>query len=130
MKVTARAQVPPFAVMEIIAAANVRRAVGQDVLNLAAGEPAAGASAVVRQQAINLLGTSGGLGYTEEMGVPALRAAIAAHHRDWYDFTFAPSSVAVTTGSSGASPWPSWPRSTQRIGSCWPASGTRPTATS
>ncbi len=101
MKVAARAQVPPFAVMEIIAAANARRALGQDVLNLAAGEPAAGASPVVRARAIDLLGVSGGLGYTEALGVPALRAAIAAHYRDAYDLTLAPSSVAVTTGSSG-----------------------------
>ena len=101
MKVAARAHVPPFAVMEIIAAANTRRARGQDVLNLAAGEPAAGASQVVRQRAIDLLDAGGGLGYTESLGIPALRAAIAAHYRDWYDVTLDPGSVAVTTGSSG-----------------------------
>jgi aspartate/methionine/tyrosine aminotransferase len=101
MKVAARAHVPPFAVMEIIAAANARRAVGQHVLNLAAGEPAAGASPVVRQRAIELLEGGGGLGYTEALGVPALRAAIAAHYRDWYDLGLEQGSVAVTTGSSG-----------------------------
>lgn len=102
MKVAARAHVPPFAVMEIIAAANTRRARGQDVLNLAAGEPAAaGASQVVRQRAIDLLDAGGGLGYTESLGIPELRAAIAAHYRDWYDVTLDPGSVAVTTGSSG-----------------------------
>lgn len=101
MKVAARAHVPPFAVMEIIAAANTRRARGQDILNLAAGEPAAGASQVVRQRAIDLLDAGGGLGYTESLGIPALRAAIAAHYRDWYDVTLDPGSVAVTTGSSG-----------------------------
>ena len=101
MKVASRAHVPPFAVMEIIAAANTRRARGQDVLNLAAGEPAAGASRVVRQRAIDLLDAGGGLGYTESLGIPALRAAIAAHYRDWYDVTPDPGSVAVTTGSSG-----------------------------
>jgi aspartate/methionine/tyrosine aminotransferase len=101
MKVAARAQVPPFAVMEIIAAANARRAVGQDVLNLAAGEPAAGASPVVRRRAIDLLDAGGGLGYTEALGMPALRAAIAAHYADWYGLALEPGSVAVTTGSSG-----------------------------
>ena len=101
MKVAARSQVPPFAVMEIIAAANERRALGQDVLNLAAGEPAAGASRVVRQRAIDMLDAGGGLGYTESLGIPSLRDAIAAHYRDWYDVTLDPGSVAVTTGSSG-----------------------------
>ena len=42
MKVARRAHVPPFAVMEILAAANARRAAGEDVLNLCAGEPSTG----------------------------------------------------------------------------------------
>ena len=79
-----RAHVPPFAVMEILAAANARRAAGEDVLNLCAGEPSTGASDVVRQRAIDLL-TAGDLGYTEALGAPALRSAIAQHYRDWYD---------------------------------------------
>ena len=100
MKVAARAHVPPFAVMEIIAAANARRAAGQHGLNLCAGEPATGASDVVRQRAVELL-TSGDLGYTEALGAPALRAAIAAHYRDWYGQDVDPARIAVTTGSSG-----------------------------
>lgn len=100
VKVAARAHVPPFAVMEIIAAANARRAAGEDVLNLCAGEPATGASDVVRQRAIELL-TSGDLGYTEALGAPGLRAAIAAHYGDWYGVALDPARIAVTTGSSG-----------------------------
>ncbi len=100
MKVAARSQVPPFAVMEILAAANARRAAGEDVLNLCAGEPSSGASDVVRQRAIEVL-TSGDLGYTEALGVPALRAAIAQHYGDRYGVDVDPARVAVTTGSSG-----------------------------
>jgi aspartate/methionine/tyrosine aminotransferase len=86
--------------MELIAAANALRAEGRDVLNLAAGEPAGGASRAVRQRAMALL-ESGSLGYTEAVGVPHLRAAIAAHYRDWYEADLDPGSIAVTTGSSG-----------------------------
>ncbi|HWJ86234.1 MAG TPA: aminotransferase class I/II-fold pyridoxal phosphate-dependent enzyme [Cellulomonas sp.] len=100
MKVAARAHVPPFAVMEILAAANARRAAGEHVLNLCAGEPATGASDVVRNRAIELL-TAGDLGYTESLGAPGLRAAIARHYGDWYDVAVDPARVAVTTGSSG-----------------------------
>ncbi len=100
MKVSTRSQVPPFAVMEIIAAANARRAAGQPVLNLCAGEPSVGASDVVRERAVELL-TGGDLGYTESLGSPALRAAIAGHYRAWYDVEVDPARVAVTTGSSG-----------------------------
>jgi aspartate/methionine/tyrosine aminotransferase len=100
MKVADRAHVPPFAVMELIAAANARRAAGQDVLNLAAGEPSAGACAAVRERAIALL-AAGDLGYTEALGVPALRAAIARHYDATYGVALDPRSIAVTTGSSG-----------------------------
>jgi len=100
MKVAARAHVPPFAVMEILAAANARRAAGEHVLNLCAGEPSTGASDVVRQRAVELL-TAGDLGYTEAMGAPALRGAIATHYRDCYGVGIEPARVAVTTGSSG-----------------------------
>jgi len=101
MKVSRRAHVPPFAVMEILAAANARRAAGQSVLNLCAGEPSTGASDVVRDLAARLL-ASGDLGYTESLGAPALRRAIAEHYRRWYDVAVDPARVAVTTGSSGA----------------------------
>lgn len=100
MKVSRRAQVPPFAVMEVLAAANARRAAGESVLNLCAGEPSTGASEAVRQRAIELL-TAGDLGYTEALGAPALRRAIAEHYGRWYDVEVSPEQVAVTTGSSG-----------------------------
>jgi aspartate/methionine/tyrosine aminotransferase len=100
MKVAARAHVPPFAVMQIIAAANARRAAGADVLNLCAGQPASGACPAVRAAAVDALG-SAELGYTEALGIPALRAAISEHYRNWYDVSVDPAQVAVTTGSSG-----------------------------
>jgi aspartate/methionine/tyrosine aminotransferase len=101
MKVAARAQVPPFAVMEIIAAANARRALGQDVLNLAAGEPSTGAAPAVLRSAIDLLSAGDPLGYTEALGMPALRAAIARHYLDAYRTPVDAGRIAVTTGSSG-----------------------------
>jgi aspartate/methionine/tyrosine aminotransferase len=100
MKVSRRSHVPAFAVMEILAEANALRASGVDVLNLCAGEPATGASEVVRRRAAELL-ADGDLGYTEPLGVPALRRAIADHYERWYAVAVDPAQVAVTTGSSG-----------------------------
>ncbi|MFE5290935.1 aminotransferase class I/II-fold pyridoxal phosphate-dependent enzyme [Isoptericola sp. NPDC056618] len=100
MKVSRRSHVPPFAVMQVLATANERRAAGHDVLNLCAGEPSTGASDVVREKAAELLRTAD-LGYTESMGVPALRREIAGHYRRWYDVDVDPARIAVTTGSSG-----------------------------
>ena len=101
MKVATRSAVPPFAVMEILAAANVRRARGEDVLVLCAGEPAAGAPAAVRQRAAAVL-AAGDLGYTEATGIPPLRAALAAHYTATYDVPVPAEAIALTTGSSGA----------------------------
>jgi len=100
MKVSRRSHVPPFAVMQVLATANERRAAGHDVLNLCAGEPSTGASDVVREKAASLL-RDADLGYTEAMGVPALRQEIAGHYRRWYDVDVDPARIAVTTGSSG-----------------------------
>jgi aspartate/methionine/tyrosine aminotransferase len=100
MKVSRRSHVPPFAVMQVLATANERRAAGHDVLNLCAGEPSTGASDVVREKAADLL-RHADLGYTEAMGVPALRREIAGHYRRWYDVEVDPARIAVTTGSSG-----------------------------
>jgi aspartate/methionine/tyrosine aminotransferase len=100
VKVSARSKVPPFAVMEVLAAANARRAAGGSVLNLCAGEPSSGAAEPVRERAIELLRT-GNLGYTEALGAPALREAIAQHYDRWYGVDVSPARVAVTTGSSG-----------------------------
>lgn len=100
MKVSRRALVPPFAVMDLIAEANRRRAEGRDVISLCAGEPSSGAAPVVRERAATVLATSR-LGYTEALGSPALRAQVAAHYRRWYGLELDPQRVAITTGSSG-----------------------------
>lgn len=100
MKISGRSQVPPFAVMEILGAANARRAAGASVVSLCAGEPTGGAPAVVRERARELL-VDGDLGYTEATGAPDLRRAIAGHYARWYDVDVDPARVAVTTGSSG-----------------------------
>lgn len=100
MKVSRRSLVPPFAVMEVLAAANARRDAGASVVNLCAGQPLHGASSVVRERAAALL-AAGDVGYTEAVGVPLLRRAVADHYRRWYDVDLDPARVAVTTGSSG-----------------------------
>jgi aspartate/methionine/tyrosine aminotransferase len=101
VKVARRSQVPPFAVMEILAAATARRAAGQDVIILCAGEPSSGAPEVVRKAAATLL-ARGDLGYTEPTGTAPLRAAIARHYDRTYGVAVDPARIAVTTGSSGA----------------------------
>lgn len=96
-----RANVPPFHVMDLLAAAAERQRTHGDLLNLVAGQPSTGAPATVTAEAIRLLGTGDPLGYTTATGILELREAIAGHHRSRYGIDVSADDVVVTTGSSG-----------------------------
>jgi aspartate/methionine/tyrosine aminotransferase len=96
-----RSDVPPFIVMDVMAAAAAREARGERVVHMEVGQPAAPAPLTARRAAAAALET-GRIGYTESLGVPSLRARIARHYRDTYGLDLDPARVAVTTGSSGA----------------------------
>ncbi len=96
-----RSDVEPFRAMAVLAAANARAARGLEVLHLELGEPGGTLPAPVREAIARALETAP-LGYTEALGMPALRQAIASLYADWYDATVEPSRIAVTLGASGA----------------------------
>ena len=96
-----RGQIPPFIVMEVLKAANERAAGGAEVLHLEVGEPGAGAPPKALAAAEAAL-RQAGLGYTEALGLPALRRRIARHYAEWYGLELEPDRVAVTAGASGA----------------------------
>ena len=100
MKVARRGAIPPFFVMEVMKAANEREAAGGDVLHLEVGQPSTPAPGKVLAAAKRAL-TEDRLGYTEALGVPALRERIARHYRDYYGVDVAAERIVVTTGSSG-----------------------------
>jgi aspartate/methionine/tyrosine aminotransferase len=100
LQVAQRANVPPFHVMDLLAAAQARQASSGDLVNFVAGQPSTGAPAAVREEAKRLL-DAGPLGYTVATGIPELRAAIAEHHRRASGIDVGPEDVVVTTGSSG-----------------------------
>ena len=96
-----RAQVPPFHVMDVWAAAAERQRTHGDLVNLSAGQPSTAAPMDVRDAAATALAERI-LGYSGSLGMPELRAAIAAHHRRRYgDDTVTADDVVVTTGGSG-----------------------------
>jgi aspartate/methionine/tyrosine aminotransferase len=101
LKVSSRGQVPPFIVMDVMRAAAERAAGGADVLHLEVGQPATGAPQGVIAAAQTALARDI-LGYTDALGIPSLRQAIARHYRDRHGLDLAPERVVVTTGSSGA----------------------------
>ncbi|MEU7478697.1 pyridoxal phosphate-dependent aminotransferase [Lentzea sp. NPDC042327] len=101
LTVAARADVPPFHVMDVLSAAAQRQRTHGDVVSLAAGQPSSPAPRPVRDAAVRVLGEQA-LGYTEQLGVLELRAAIAGHYRRQYGLAVGAEDVVVTTGSSGA----------------------------
>ena len=100
-EVASRANVPPFHVMDVLAAAQARQAAHGDLVNLVAGQPMTGAPRPVRDEAIRLLESGDALGYTVAAGIPELRMEIAGHHRRRHGIDVSAEDVVVTTGSSG-----------------------------
>jgi aspartate/methionine/tyrosine aminotransferase len=100
-QVASRANVPPFHVMDLLAAAHTRQRTHGDLVDLLAGQPSTGAPAPVREEAIRLLQGTDPLGYTPAVGILELREAIAGHHRRRHGIDVDPDDVIVTTGSSG-----------------------------
>ncbi len=100
MQVAQRSNVPPFHVMDLLAAAQRRQLSHGDLVNCVAGQPSSGAPRAVREEAKRLL-DSENLGYTVATGVPGLREAVAAHHRRASGIDVTSDDVVITTGSSG-----------------------------
>lgn len=97
---SARSDVPPFMVMDVIAAAARIEAAGGRVIHMEVGQPAAPAPSAALAAAREAL--TGRLAYTEALGIPPLRARIARHYAEIYGITVDPGRVIVTTGSSAA----------------------------
>jgi aspartate/methionine/tyrosine aminotransferase len=98
---SARSDVPPFMVMDVMAAAARIEAAGGRVIHMEVGQPAAAAPASAIAAAHAAL-ASGRLGYTETLGMASLRARIARHYDETYGVAIDPGRVVVTTGSSAA----------------------------
>ncbi|MGR4926466.1 pyridoxal phosphate-dependent aminotransferase [Bradyrhizobium sp. CAR08] len=95
-----RSDVPPFMVMDVMAAAARIEAAGGHVIHMEVGQPAAGAPKTAIAAAHVAL-EAGRIDYTSALGIPSLRERIARHYRDAYGCDVSPERVVVTTGSSG-----------------------------
>jgi aspartate/methionine/tyrosine aminotransferase len=95
-----RAQrVAPFLAMDVLAQAAVKERRGESVVHMEVGQPSAPAPRAVREAARAALEV-GRIGYTEALGMMALRERITRHYRDAYGVNVGPERIVVTTGSS------------------------------
>jgi aspartate/methionine/tyrosine aminotransferase len=103
--VSRRSQIASFIAMDVMREAkDLGRAAaasgGRGIVHLEVGEPGAPSPAPVRAAAMKAL-EAGRIAYTEALGLPALRAAIAGHYKARYGLDVPASRIVVTTGSSG-----------------------------
>ena len=101
MSPSRRSDVPPFIVMDVMAAAARIEAAGGRVIHMEAGQPAVSAPAAAREAACVALMAGSYLGYTETLGILPLRTRIAQHYRNQYGVDLDPAHIVITTGSSG-----------------------------
>jgi len=94
-----RSNVPPFMVMDVVAAAARLEAQGRRIIHMEVGQPAAGAPATAIAAARDALGGTR-LGYTETLGTETLRRRIARAYGEWHGIDLDPARIVVTTGSS------------------------------
>ena len=100
LQASRRSCIAPFLAMDVLSQAAVLERSGEHILHLEVGEPGLPAPWAVRHAAMRAL-EAGRIGYTEALGLPALRQRIAAHYGETYGVAVPPERVAVTTGSSG-----------------------------
>ena len=95
------ADIEPFHVVELFTRARQLEAEGRDVIHMEVGEPDFPTPAPIANAAVNAI-NSGKTFYTEALGLPALREAIANFYATKYGLTVAASRIVVTNGASGA----------------------------
>ncbi len=100
MKVSKRAEVDPFLVMEIMTEATRREAEGQHMIHMEVGQPGTAAPEFARANVMKHLADP--MGYTLAMGRDDLRSAISAKYKREIDRDIDPSRIILTTGSSAA----------------------------
>ena len=98
---SSRSQIAPFIVMDVMKAAAERVAAGGDVIHMEVGEP--GTPPPRRAiEAVERALRAGPIGYTQALGMEALRERIALHYQRVHGLSLDPGRVIVTQGSSAA----------------------------
>jgi len=101
VSISRRGDVEPFHAMDVLAEANRLKSLGHPVISMAVGQPSDPAPEAVRAAAERAL-RDGRIGYTDSLGLIALREAIAAHYHAHYGVSVSPERVVAATGSSAA----------------------------
>ncbi|XUM21310.1 pyridoxal phosphate-dependent aminotransferase [Bradyrhizobium oligotrophicum S58] len=96
---SARSNVPPFMVMDVMAAAERIESDGGHVIHMEVGQPAAPAPRAAIAAAHAALDQAR-IDYTSALGLLSLRQRIARHYRETHACEIDPARIVITTGSS------------------------------
>jgi len=88
--------------MDVMAAAVAEERAGRDIAHLEVGQPGTPAPARAREAAVTALQGGNTMGYTEALGLRALRERIAQMYAEVHDVAISADRVVITTGSSAA----------------------------
>ena len=94
-----RSSIDPFIVMDVMREAHAHEAEGRDVIHMEVGQPGTPAPRAARERVRQALERER-LGYTDALGLPALRERIADWYRERYRVSVKPERIVVTSGSS------------------------------
>ena len=97
---SSRSQVDAFIAMDVMAAAVAEERAGREIAHLEVGQPGTPAPTKAREAAMTALRGGNTMGYTEALGLRALRERIAQMYAEVHGVTVSADRVVVTTGSS------------------------------
>ncbi|MEM6680211.1 MAG: aminotransferase class I/II-fold pyridoxal phosphate-dependent enzyme, partial [Pseudomonadota bacterium] len=100
MKLSDRGRTAPFIAMDVLAEAGRLEAAGHRVLHMEVGEPAYGAPRAALEALARATASQATYGYTQGLGLPALREAVAALYERRHGLSLDPARVVITAGSS------------------------------
>ncbi len=93
--------IAPFHVVELLTRARQLEAEGRDIIHMEVGEPDFPTPPQIADAAVHAI-KSGKTLYTQALGLPELREAIAGFYAGRYGVTVPASRIVVTNGASGA----------------------------
>lgn len=99
ISISKRSAVEPFHAMDILAEATRRRQEGRPVISMAVGQPGHPAPQAALEAARKAL-DGGRIGYTDALGLTALRQGLAEEYRRRHNVSVDWNRIVVTTGSS------------------------------
>ena len=96
-----RSKISPFLAINMLTRANKLKSEGKDIIHMDVGEPGFNTPSHILKYAKTIIEEKK-VGYTEAIGIPALREKIVDHYNYWYGEKVKSECVAVTAGASGA----------------------------